>query len=343
MKWAYVEIDTHAELVFGMQRLVPKDFPIRYFITEKIQKLAQLPLSATEPVRSDNVLDSIRAYRPDFIIIGTAHRYFHVFDALVKEFPCGIIIHNRNFVEAKLSRITLSILKKESLYRLKLLFKEALLKKNLVYRNALVHLFLEPKSHFSKKELYFPVFTAEEEKSSPAQQSSSYFVVPGTVEDSRRNYSQILRFLETKGQNWKAVFLGKLASENIRQEILSSAAKDRIIYFEEKVSESEFRGYMDKAAFLWCPVVEQAEFFSIPEFYGSTKASGNTGDSLRYGKWAVFPDFYAKWHPLMLHESEFFQNPEIISRSLPTLDHFQREILWQSFYEKITLVLKKLT
>ena len=72
----------------------------------------------------------------DFVIIGTAHRYFNTFLKISTLYKTSIIVHNLNFVQLNSRQSFLNIFKYETIYRLKLLLREGLLLKNKLYKNA---------------------------------------------------------------------------------------------------------------------------------------------------------------------------------------------------------------
>ena len=123
-------------------------------------------------------------------------------------------------------------------------------------------------------------------------------VVPGAASQSRRDYFHILESLKkikNPTSKIEIVFLGK-ASYEIQQAINSLKpelnSKIEIISFNEKVSQTDFDTWMQKADVLWCPIQKETEFLSIQEFYGISKMTGNIGDAIKYGKQAVFPTNY---------------------------------------------------
>ena len=106
-------------------------------------------------------------------------------------------------------------------------------------------------------------------------------VIPGAVSQKRRDYQHILERIELFKSNIEFIFLGKASGEELSW--LKASRKSlpqnvKIKFFTKKLSGADFEQEMLNASVLWCPVQTQTSFFSVPEFYGKTKMSGNIGN-----------------------------------------------------------------
>lgn len=298
---AYIELDTHAEIALNFMELMKNSerFSTDYYFSDKILKsldLADKKLPETiKKVKPETLESQILKHPYDLIIIGTIHRYFNVFEKITERFKTAVICHNLNFVKASKSDLLKSIFKEEFVYRLKLALKENLFRKSEVYRKA-EHLLVLDSSLANENFNYLPIFFTK--KYQKPIKPVFTIVIPGTVSQKRRDYSSVfqkLKNLKEEESNMEVVFLGKASGKELSE--LKHLEKElpkfvTIKYFTKKIPQSVFDDYMKKADVLWCPVQKETEFFSQTEFYGQTKMSGNIGDAIKYGKPAVFPEWY---------------------------------------------------
>lgn len=294
-KIAYIELDTHAEIAINFRELMEdsKAFSVDYYFGEKILKT--LGLQETENIRKatpETIFQQLSTNNYELIIIGTVHRYFNVFEKIVGQYNTAIICHNLNFVKTSNWSLFKAMFKEDFKYRLKLLLKEGLLRKSKVYQKAKHHLVLDEalvNDKYKKLPIFYTQFLAQ-----PKNEVLN-IVIPGTVSQKRRDYKKVLQMLQqVPHDKLDVVFLGKAQGKEL--EMLQgfdklSLTNIKIKYFKEKVSQTEFDDYMQKADVLWCPIQKETLFFSQKEIYGFTKMSGNVGDAIRYAKPAVFP----KW------------------------------------------------
>ncbi len=318
-KIAYIELDTHAEIALNFMELMADsdEFSVDYFFSKKILKslgLQEIPenIKKSSPKYIESQLSN---FSYDLVIIGTIHRFFNVFEKIAEQYNTAIICHNLNFVKTSDADLLKSVFKEDTKYRLKLLFKEGLFRKSEVYQKAKNLLVLD-ESLEKENYKFLPVFfTKEYEK--PAK-SVFTIVIPGTVSQKRRDYFnsiQKLKDLEIKLRNddsktgkklIEIVFLGKAKSKELfwLKDLERSLEYINLTYFNEKVPQSIFDEYMQKADILWCPVQNETKFFSRKEFYGKTKMSGNLGDAIKYGKSAIFPIDYSATYLFTFKEAE---------------------------------------
>lgn len=341
-KIAYIELDTHAEIALNFMELMndSKVFSVDYYYSEKILKT--LGLQETDNIKkvsAENILQNLSQYqlpntKYDVVLIGTAHRYFNVFEKVAEEFNTSIICHNLNFVKASNFDLLSSIFKEDVQYRLKLLLKEGLLRKSNVYKKAKNLLVLDANlANNNYKNL--PIFYT---KFSGKPKNDTYtIIIPGAVSQKRRDYEKIIKELKNlelnfdnnefrrnetfventlseKGssvgttQNLEIIFLGKAQGKELEmlQDFDSSALlrmpNISIKYFTEKVPQDIFDNFMQKTDVLWCPIQQETEFFSQKEIYGFTKMSGNIGDAIKFRMLAVFPENYPSKYSFIIPE-----------------------------------------
>lgn len=323
-KIAYIELDTHAEIARNFMELMKdsKVFSVDYYFSEKISNQINEKLSNVYVTESSAISNDLKNKNYDLVITGTVHRYFNVFEKIISSFNTSIIIHNLNFSTISKSQLFLNIFKKDFAFRLKLLLKENLLSAPNIFKNAKNLLVLD-KSLIKQNEnlelKFLSVFFNEIQ--------ISFFnevftvVIPGAVSQKRRDYNRIISKiveLETeikKGLNLQEkliefIFLGKAQGNELKKiiDLERSLENLNVKYFTEKVSQSIFDEWMQKADVLWCPIQKKTEFFSQTEIYGKTKMSGNIGDAIKYGKKAIFPaDFSTDYLFIHRENTEVFQ------------------------------------
>ena len=340
-KIAYIELDTHAEIALNFMELMNDSnaFSVDYYFSEKILRFFGFAQNDKLPenikkVTPENLIQQLSTDNYQLIIIGTAHRYFNVFEKIAEKFNTSIICHNLDFVKASNFDLLSSIFKEDFQYRLKLLLKEGLLKKSKVYQKSKNLLVLDQGFDSAQPDKYkfLPIFYT---KFSEKPKNETYtIVVPGEVSQKRRDYKSVIKKLKNlelnieeselrrsetfvennlqeKGssvgttQNLEIIFLGKASGKELEmlQDFEQSKPENiSIKYFTEKVPQDVFDDYMQKADVLWCPIQQETEFFSQKEIYGFTKMSGNIGDAVKFGKLAVFPENYTSKYSFIIPE-----------------------------------------
>ncbi|ROI03235.1 hypothetical protein EGI16_11740 [Chryseobacterium sp. G0240] len=295
-KIAYIEIDTHAEIARAFIDIMrgSKNFAADYYFSKKIKD--QIGINDENIFLSDSsmIVDQLKDKNYDLIIIGTVHRYFNTFLAITGKYRTAIVTHNLNFTKTSKLNLIKSIFKGDVIYRLKLWWKEGLLNSSEVYRKS-QSLFVLDEAMTSDKHLFLPLFYTK-----PAGKNKNQHlmvVIPGGVSQKRRDYYDLFQKIQNLNidENIEFVFLGKAKDKELTMlESLSARVPDsiRITYFSERVPAETFDQWMQKADVLWCPIQQDTEFFSLKETYGVTKMTGNLGDAIVYGKWAVFPQNY---------------------------------------------------
>ena len=310
-KIAYIELDTHAEIADNFMELIAdsKEFEVDYYFSERIIKRIGKHHSNIHLSESTELLNQLNDQKYDLVIIGTAHRYFNLFNEIAAKFNTSVIVHNLNFTRISRFQLFRNIFKKDFKYRLKLYLKEDLLSAPEVFKKAKNLLVLD--QSLAKHRLKFmPVFYNQFQVSN--QSEIFTIVIPGAVSQQRRDYKKVLQELtklnldQSQSERLiQVIFLGKAQRKELRwlKDFDNEKTENvSIQYFTEKVSQSLFDEWMNKADVLWCPIQSETQFFSNKEIYGKTKMSGNIGDAIKYGKMAFFPENYRSDFEFVINE-----------------------------------------
>lgn len=339
-KIAYIEIDTHAEIAADFMDLMEdsKEISVDYYFSKKID--SQIPSNQENVFLSDSsmILEQLKAKKYDFVMIGTAHRYFDTFLEITRKYKSAIIVHNLNFSKTSPLNLIKSILRSDQLFRLKLLLKEGLLQASTVYKNA-AKLFVLDEALSSQTYAFLPLFYSKEFVFSKNQKLT--VVIPGGVSQKRRDYDHVLDCIQKSEEAKKLefVFLGKAKGEEL-EKIKKVSGNFSFKYFTERVSQENFEFWMEKADVLWCPIQEKTEFFSQKEIYGKTKMTGNLGDAIKFGKTAVFPENYPSDLAFIVPEKKdvILQLNEIKDFQFNFQKEFNKKRVLQKLEEKLLQV-----
>jgi hypothetical protein len=344
-KIAYIEIDTHAEIAQSFMEIIEgsDEFQVEYYFSEKIKNQIGNSEQTIHLSDSSMILEQLKQKKYDLVIIGTVHRYFDTFQAIVKKHNSAIIVHNINFTDISRLGLLKSIFKQDVLYRIKLLWKEGLSEVSQVYKNAKNLLILDQQLS-SERLKFLPVFYTRTFEKQSGQHS--VIIIPGGVSQKRRDYNHIFNTIKNlrTDENIEFVFLGKAKDKELGQlKELSSYLPSNIIitYFSERVSPNDFEKWMRQADVLWCPIQQETEFFSQKEVYGKTKMTGNIGDAVKYGKTAIFPVNYASVSDFIIPERKDIL--EQFKTLKNTSFDFQETYAKEKVQKSIEKVLKELT
>ncbi|RYY55587.1 MAG: hypothetical protein EOO09_09940 [Chitinophagaceae bacterium] len=123
-------------------------------------------------------------------------------------------------------------------------------------------------------------------------------VVAGSVDDRRRDYSQVFRLLEVtaaSGAELSVTLLGGFSPDHgtrIRErcEAWSRNHTNLRFYDQPVVDQPEFDRVLADSHFLWTPLQPGLVLeYGITEEYGRSISSGNTGDMIRMGCPVILP------------------------------------------------------
>lgn len=314
-KIAYIELDTHAELANNFFELTKdsREFSVDFYFSEKIFKLLKLEGQNIFLTDYSELLEVLKKKKYDLIIIGTVHRHFNFYKAIVKKYNTAILVHNLNFTKASRWELFKSIFKKDQQYRLKLFLKEGLLEAPKVYKRAKYFLGIDELMSKQNNLKFLPIYF-NQFNSGKSENDLIRIVVPGAVSQSRRDYYSFfekLKNFENINVNYDVIFLGKAFGKEL--ETLNQIRDElpqfiTIQYFAEKIEQKLFDDWMVKADIFYCPIQTETKFFSIKEIYGKTKISGNIGDAIKYGKPAIFPTTYPSDLEFIIEEKENLQS-----------------------------------
>lgn len=343
-KIAYIEIDTHAEIAQAFMNIMTESsgFSVDYYFSKKIRDQVEEKGETVFLSDSSMIMEQLKAKKYDLVIIGTVHRYFNTFHAVVQKYNAAVIVHNINFSVASKAALMKSIFKGDVIYRLKLWWKEGLFYTSKAYRNAKSLLVLDDELS-SDIYKFLPVFYSENYEKS--ENSSFTVVIPGGVSQKRRDYQHVFKIIQNlkTEEKYEFIFLGKAKDSELKQlEKLSQKLPENVSvhYFSDRVSNTDFEKGMQKADVLWCPIQQKTEFFSREEVYGRTKMTGNLGDAIKYGKIAVFPKDYASVLEFIIPEKENIL--EQFKELKNTHFDFQKEYHKKTVLKKLEAVLSGL-
>lgn len=324
-KIAYIELDTHAEIAQNFMELMceSKRFQVDYFFSQKILKRVgehQKNIFVTEP---SELLSQLKKQHYDLVVIGTAHRYFNVFEAICENFNTAVIVHNLNFSKISRWQLFKNLFKKDFKYRLKLLLKEDLLSAPNVYKKA-KNLFVLDEFLANENFGFLPVFYSKYFFNH--QNEHLKIVIPGGVSQKRRDYLLVLKKLKSFKNPTEVTMLGKASGKELKWLQNFESDKVKLKFFTEKVPQNIFDKEMNSADVLWCPVQRETEFFSQKEIYGVTKMSGNVGDAIKYGKFAVFPGNFKNEYPFIIEaEKDLETQFSTLKRDYDFKENFNKE------------------
>jgi hypothetical protein len=125
-------------------------------------------------------------------------------------------------------------------------------------------------------------------------------VVPGSIDQRRRNYDLVLQAAEelmNRQVPVKWVLAGKPV-EDYGAKIIKGAEKlntrgASISFFKEDIPENEFQNILASSTFILSPLVPLTTVHdNILEVYGQSKASGNVNDTIRHAKPFIVPSTF---------------------------------------------------
>lgn len=114
-------------------------------------------------------------------------------------------------------------------------------------------------------------------------------VVPGTVDESRRDYMSVFELAQAAGDVHITLLGGPVGGYG-RMVIDKASSYPNITTFDALVDQEEFEQRLSAAHFVWVPSVQES--FSqagVREIYGLTKSSGSLFDAIRHAKPLILP------------------------------------------------------
>lgn len=157
---------------------------------------------------------------------------------------------------------------------------------------------------------------------------SVHLVVPGSIDQKRRDYEQVFSLLNEAERMELSVDITLLGGPHkeygdaiISRAKLFNGKNTRVFYYSQKtVDQDEFDEKLDSSHFIFIPsVVHTTICNNIPEIYGITKSSGNIFDVIKHAKPFIVPG--ALVIPSNLNDSCFAY------KSIPDLAIFLQSLL----------------
>jgi len=139
-------------------------------------------------------------------------------------------------------------------------------------------------TYFENKKILTIPFSYALPSRGPSHFKAPEFIVPGTVDERRRDYMTLLDCFSILYQDYPEVrltFLGKCDFEHNEKYLTT---------FKKRVATDLYNKMLKFAAFIICPsVLETHTVNTATEFYGKTK-SPNIFDAIKYRKPLIVPD-----------------------------------------------------
>lgn len=160
-----------------------------------------------------------------------------------------------------------------------------------------------PGAVFEQQHYIPPVYTT----AAPLQ-----IVVPGSIDNRRRDYNKVFELLELVNQRALPVVItlaggpyAAYGSSMIKRFREYSLTHSNLIYYETPVLDQPiFDAAINNAHFVWIPsVIKTVIADGIEEEYGLTKSSGNVFDAIKHARPVLVPA--ALTMPATLHSSMF--------------------------------------
>jgi hypothetical protein len=123
-------------------------------------------------------------------------------------------------------------------------------------------------------------------------------VIPGSIRKNGRDYGLVIPFIERlpSSVEMELVFLGEATSLFARQFLISvnkiKPQSVKIIHFDHYVPEDLFRFYMQRATYLWIPLMPHRYYGGVLEKVGFSAITGGLLDTWKYQQKCFLPQWY---------------------------------------------------
>jgi hypothetical protein len=123
-------------------------------------------------------------------------------------------------------------------------------------------------------------------------------VIPGSIRKNGRDYGLAIPFIEKlpSTMEMELVFLGEAASLFARRFLISvnkiKPQSVKIIHFDHYVPEDLFRFYMQRATYLWIPLMPHRYYGGVLEKVGFSAITGGLLDAWKYQQKCFLPQWY---------------------------------------------------
>jgi hypothetical protein len=124
-------------------------------------------------------------------------------------------------------------------------------------------------------------------------------VIPGIIRKNGRDYGLVIPFIEKLPSfvEMELVFLGEATSLFARRFLISvnkiKPQSVKIIHFDHYVPEDLFRFYMQRATFLWIPLMPHRYYGGVLEKVGLSAITGGLLDAWKYQRKCFLPQWYS--------------------------------------------------
>jgi hypothetical protein len=211
----------------------------------------------------------------------------------------------------------------------------------------------------------FPLSFADSNALINIPEAGLHIVIPGSVDQRRKDYAALLPALQIIVQKTKKPFrltlLGKAGVEaqrrwiNPLKQLSAQCPHFSLQWFDRRIDQIHFEQIMSSAHILLAPVQSYYFFKIYKEWYGKTKMSGINNDIIRFLKPCLLPDEYLiadALKPLTIgysnknnladRLSEWIENPDGLSIFIPAAQQIQQRFLPERQKQEFKLLLKSL-
>lgn len=263
----------------------------------KSRKINWLILEDDGEHNSEIISQGLKRQSVDICIFSTIEKHFcsylrvlHSYDGIKL-----VVIHNANFWFKKSRRLKVFLRPRNPAHRAKL---EIIRKASaLIVLDENVKTYIGNEFRYKGLILEFSLGQVSPKSFNTQfriQKERLHLVVPGSIEQKRKDYRQVLRVMRTLSPHMaQLTFLGKpkgLFGKEIINDIeqLRQQSYD-IRYYSEFVHQSEFDKQLSSASIILLPIRSVTSFAGIPEEYGVSKISGSLYDAINACKPAIVP------------------------------------------------------
>jgi hypothetical protein len=150
--------------------------------------------------------------------------------------------------------------------------------------------------------------------------------IPGSIRKNGRDYGLVIQFIEKLPSSFEMelVFLGEATSLFARRFLISvnkiKPQSVKMVHFDHYVPEDLFRFYMQRATFLWIPLMPHRYYGGVMEKVGFSAITGGLLDAWKNQRKCFLPQWYpipASMKKLVLpyhHVDEIIQHISVSRR-----------------------------
>lgn len=338
-KIAIIELYGHIEVMYAAMLHFNGNFLTLYTtkngvgdMPEKIKRLQVeksyvLHENDTKPKFIKNHFSRIQSN--DLIIFTTVLGEFSFWSKIKWTPETLLVIHNGNYwfdffhsisIESikDVLRLIRTVWKREFYHRKKILLNTnyILFPNNLISSYFIEKVLVEPE----KVKPSFPFYWKETVEKVDSKEFN--IIVPGTVYDQSREYSELLKALMQIAQVLKTsvnlVFLGNVRTKYGKQVLneFRRLSNDflKIVSFKNYIPQRVYDDWLKKADCLILPIKEQMKYGICKEIPGKTKITGTINDMHRFNIPTLLPDHYYMESPCPKNVSFYSDHIDLIEK-----------------------------